>query len=317
MLTKAICLLTLPVLCFAMNPALGQEPAKRILMIAGAPSHAYGSHEHYAGLRVLQDSLQASGLPVEVTVVRGWPEDPAMITDADSIVIYSDGGGGHPALPHLESLKERLQDGVGFVCLHYAVEVPPGDSGQFWLDALGGYFETHWSVNPHWTADFKSLPNHPITRGVQPFQSHDEWYFHMRFNPEAGTVTPILQAVAPEETMRRADGPHSGNVHVRRSVAAGDQQTVAWAFDRPDGGRSFGFTGGHFHWNWGTVDFRRTVTNAILWTAKLEVPEAGVDAVTLTAESLQENQDAPPPSDFDLNPIREQFRLAPATSQAE
>ncbi|TXH01385.1 MAG: hypothetical protein E6R05_05725, partial [Candidatus Moraniibacteriota bacterium] len=71
----------------------------------------------------------------------------------------------------------------------------------------------------------------------------------MRFPEGMKNVIPILTAVAPASTMQRADGPHSGNPHVRKEVAAGIPQHTAWAFERPDGGRSFGFTGGHFHWN--------------------------------------------------------------------
>jgi len=91
--------------------------------------------------------------------------------------------------------------------MHYAVEVPIGRAGVLMREAMGGYFETHWSVNPHWTADFKSLPKHPITRGVKPFTQKDEWYFHMRFQPEMKGVTPILSAHPPKETMNRKDGP--------------------------------------------------------------------------------------------------------------
>lgn len=302
----------------AATQASGAESGvKQILMIAGGPSHAYGAHEHYAGLRVLQDAIETSEQPVRVTVVRGWPSDPEQLAAADSIVIYSDGGGGHPALPHLQQLTEQLDRGCGLVCLHYAVEVPPGEAGDIWKNYLGGYFEIHWSVNPHWTAHFETLPQHPITRGVSPFQSHDEWYFHMRFRDQMEGVTPILQAVAPIETMRRPDGPHSGNAAVRRSVAAGEPQTVGWAYERGDGGRSFGFTGGHFHWNWGVVDFRRTVANAILWTAGLEIADEGNPAKTLSAESLLENQDGDPPADLDLDAIREQFQLTGHAPSAE
>jgi hypothetical protein len=49
-----------------------------------------------------------------------------------------------------------------------------------------------WSVNPVWHAEYKSLPEHPVTQGVQPFDTADEWYFHMRFSPEGGTLLPIL-----------------------------------------------------------------------------------------------------------------------------
>ena len=89
-----------------------------------------------------------------------------------------------------------MDKGIGLVCIHYAVEVPKGEIGDRMLDWLGGYFEPNWSVNPHWTASFDELPEHPITRGVEPFEINDEWYYHMRFRPEMEGVTPILTDVA-------------------------------------------------------------------------------------------------------------------------
>jgi len=41
----------------------------------------------------------------------------------------------------------------------------------------------NWSVNPHWTAKYEKFPDHPISRGVKPFEINDEWYYHMRFRP--------------------------------------------------------------------------------------------------------------------------------------
>ncbi|MEI6196189.1 MAG: hypothetical protein WCS42_17855, partial [Verrucomicrobiota bacterium] len=57
-----------------------------------------------------------------------------------------------------------------------------------------------------------------------------------------------------------------------------------------DGGRGFGFTGGHFHRNWGNEDFRRVVLNGILWVAKVEVPPDGVKS-TVTAADLEQSLD--------------------------
>ena len=149
------CLLTAIVLSVV---ASGDAFAKQnILMIAGNPSHGYGSHEHYAGLKVLQEAIEASSDNVEVTVVKGWP-DEQKIAAADSIVIYSDGGKRHVAMPHRDALRKRLADGCGFACIHYAVEMVPGESGDDWVEMLGGHFEINWSVNPHWVADFKTLP---------------------------------------------------------------------------------------------------------------------------------------------------------------
>ncbi|MBM3847863.1 MAG: hypothetical protein FJ405_16455 [Verrucomicrobia bacterium] len=82
--------------------------------------------------------------------------------------------------------------------------------------------------------------------------------------------------------MNRPDGPHSGNPAVRASVARGDQQVVMWSTERPDGGRGFGFTGGHFHRNWADDNFRKVFLNALLWIAKVEVPTEGVQSMVST-----------------------------------
>ena len=180
-------------------------------------------------------------------------------------------------MKHLDQFEKLIDDGVGVVCMHYAVEVPKGRAGNLMLEATGGYFETHWSVNPHWKAEIKTLPKHPITRGVKPFIQDDEWYFHMRFQPEMKGVTPILSAHPPESTMKRKDGPHSNNPHVRKAMAAGKIQHIGWAYERPGGkGRGFGTTGAHYHHTWDSHDWRTLILNAIAWTAGVEVPKNGV-----------------------------------------
>ncbi len=188
-----------------------------------------------------------------------------------------------------------MRRGVGLACIHYGVEVPKGISGQRFLNWIGGYFETDWSVNPHWLAKFDSFPEHPTTRGVEPFEVQDEWYYHMRFSDQMTRVVPLLTAMPPEESLVRKDGPHEGNPTVRKSVLEDKQpQHLAWAFTRGDGkGRGFGFTGGHFHNNWQNDSFRKLVLNSIVWTAHVEVPGSGVDSATPTEEDLAANQDEP------------------------
>jgi putative membrane-bound dehydrogenase-like protein len=296
------------------NAASGAEPNKRIVFIAGGPSHDFGSHEHYAGCRILADTVKRTIPNVQCEVVRnGWPADDGLLDSADTIVIYSDGGGGHPSLSHLERLKKQMDRGAGLVCIHYAVEVPKDRGGPEFLQWLGGYFETHWSVNPHWTARFDALPKHPVTTGVQPFETNDEWYFHMRFREGMKNVTPILSAVAPEATMNRPDGPHSGNPDVRRAVANKEPQHVAWASERANGGRSFGYTGGHFHWNWGRTEPTRLVANAILWTAHIDIPESGAKVEPIEVTKLIENQDEAVPANFNPAGISKQFNIPAGT----
>lgn len=264
---------------------------KKVLLIAGPPSHGPGFHEHHAGVLLLQKCLAGtSGL--KTTVFNGWPVDPAAFAGADAIIIFSDGGVKHIALQNdrLAVLDQATARGAGLGFLHYAVE-PTKEKGQAeFLRWVGGAFETHWSVNPHWDAAFTALPNHPVTRGVKPFTLRDEWYFHLRFVDGTPGVTPLLTAKPDASTTTRPDGAHSGNPAMRAAVARGEPQTVAWSFTRPDGGRGFGLTGAHYHSNWGNESFRRLVLNAILWLAKMEVPPDGV-ASSVTAADLAANLD--------------------------
>ncbi|MCA9061396.1 MAG: ThuA domain-containing protein, partial [Planctomycetaceae bacterium] len=299
------------------NIRLKKTPApKKVALIAGRPSHGYGAHEHKAGCMLHSDALNHAGIGVEASVyTNGWPEDDSVLDSADAIVIYCDGGGGHPFNSKLDRLDSVLKKGVGLVCIHYGVEVPKGPSGDAFLRWTGGYFETDWSVNPHWVGDFTDLPQHEITTGVKSFSINDEWYYHMRF-AEDGPVESILADLPPSNTLvrdngelARPDGPHSNNEAVRKAVLVDKEpQTVAWARTRRDGGRGFGFTGGHFHWNWGNRQFRTLVLNAIVWTAHGQVPAGGMPSKTLTVEDLQANQDEKVPDDF--NPERIQSMLS-------
>ena len=265
----------------------------KVVFLAGPPSHGPGDHEHRAGCLLLQSCLDhVPGITSEV-YSNGWPQDPAAaFAGAATVVIYSDGGGGHPFLQadRLQTIAKLMNQGVGLVCLHYAVE-PTKESGEKeFLEWIGGCFEVDWSVNPTWTPRFQPLPKHPITRGVHPPDIMDEWYFHMRFPKDKKGVTAILSAVPPASTMNRPDGPHEGNPAVREAVKRGEPQIVAWACERPNGARGFGFTGGHYHRNWANDDFRKLVLNAIVWTAKAKVPSDGI-ASQVTPEQMRANLD--------------------------
>ena len=296
--------LTLIAVCVWPLGALAAD--KKIVLIAGKPSHGPGAHEHRAGCLLLQKCL--AGFPgVKVFVYDGgWPtkqvdgqtvDNDAVLEDADAIVIYSDGGAKHPALvgEHLATLGRQIKRGAGLGALHYAVE-PTKDKGQAeWLDWIGGAFEINWSVNPHWDGNFKALPVHAVTRGVKPFTTNDEWYFNMRFRAGMKGVTPILSDVPPPSTMSRPDGAHSGNPGIRELVANQTPQHVMWVTENANGSRGFGFTGGHHHASWQKEDQRKLVLNAILWLAKVEVPKDGV-ASTVTAADIAANLDPKPPA---------------------
>ncbi len=270
---------------------------KSIVMIAGTPSHGPAQHEHNAGILLLKKCLEqgvADQVDIKHHLNGEWPSQEEL-SAADTVVIYADGGARHPALQEgrLAQLDKEMKRGCGFLTLHYAVEPTIEKGNKEFIDWMGGCFEINWSVNPHWEANFKELPAHPISEGVKPFSTNDEWYFFMRFRKGMEGVTPILSDVAPESTMSRPDGHHSGNPAVRESVKKGEKQHVAWACERADGGRGFGFTGGHFHQSWANDEQRKLVLNAILWTAKAKIPADGV-ASSVTEEDMKANLDLKP-----------------------
>jgi len=151
---------------------------------------------------------------------------------------------------------------------------------------MGGYFETFWSVNPWWTPKFTKFPKHPVARGVEPFSVRDEWYYHMRFVGDMAGVTPVLSDVPPPTTAQEKPSARGGNADVFKAVSKGSPQHMAWAYDRPDGGRGFGFTGLHLHDNLGNDSFRTVLLNAVAWVTKLDVPESGVSSATPDEDQL-------------------------------
>lgn len=273
---------------------------RKVVFVAGVRSHAYGSHDHWAGSLLLSQWLREGHPQIETVVHRnGWPADPNAFDGASAVVIYSDGGANHPAVGHLDTLGALMNKGVGLVLLHYGVEVEEETAGQQFLDWTGGYFKIHWSVNPHWLLQVTSLPEHPITRGVKPFQTHDEWYYHMQFREGMKGVTPILTALPPASSLSRPDGTHSGNPHARAAVLdRREPQHMAWATERADGGRGFGFTGGHWHWNWGHPMQRKLVLNAIAWAAHADVPAGGIETRRVTIEDLEANPEEDVPTSW-------------------
>lgn len=266
-----------------------RQVQKRVVFIAGSCSHGRGEHEYKAGCLLLAKQLQEQVPSLQTQVYTdGWPQDPAAFRNVAAVIFYVDGGDVHPVNTHLQEIDKLMKKGVGLACLHYAIEVPKGKPGNYFLDWIGGFFETYWSVNPVWTAEFKTLPNHPITRGVNPFMIQDEWYYHMRFPEKMEEITPILSAVPPASTLRRPDGSHGNNPYVR--AEKGKPQIVAWCRERPDGGRGFGFSGGHYHRVWADDNYRKLVLNAITWLARVDVPMSGVNSQTPTQAEIAANQ---------------------------
>ncbi len=277
-------------LCFLAAACLGlvslTSPVRaadtKIVLMAGTPSHAPREHEFNAGVLLLEKCLDK--IPgIDATAhLNGWPKDPKAFDGAAAVLLFMDGGSGHPLIRdnHLEVMADLMAKGVGLACVHYAVEIPATKGGPELLEWIGGYYETGYSINPHWDAKLKLAADHPITNGVEPFTIRDEWYYDMRFPESPGNRVDILRATPPDETRTTDD----------TKAHPGREEILSWAIERPDGGRGFGFTGAHFHDNWANEDFRRLVLNALLWVAKVEVPKGGVES-TVAPEELELNLD--------------------------
>jgi Trehalose utilisation len=263
------------------------KDVKKIVFVADtAPHGPRGNHEFLAAAIYLARTINAQ-FPNAYAVVYTkdkWPKD---LKHADTIIVLLNHGGSAVNA----AVKEAVERGAGFMAIHYGVEVNKGEQGQQFLKWLGGYFEPEWSVNPWWKPDFKELPKHEVTRGVKPFKIEDEWYYHMRFVEGQKGVTPILAALPPLTTIQgggKTTSSHGGNPAVWEEVSAGKKQVMAWTYDRPEGGRGFGFTGLHKHENLGDDAFRTLLLNAVAWVSKLEVPAEGVKSKPLSRQDLEQ-----------------------------
>jgi type 1 glutamine amidotransferase len=262
----------LPISAFAAD---APAKTKKIVLIGMNRDHGPGEHEYAAGLAILAECLkQTPGVEVEVIHLgKGFPNDAAFLDKAEGastvVCFLRRAGDLFKKQEHRARIEALLKQGTGFVCLHWAVE---GDKkeGEPFMAALGGYYEPGYSDNPHNTTLVRPADGaHPIARGWKPFEARDEFYFKIRLLPDA---RPVVLAAELKG-------------HDRKEYK---DQTIGWVYERKESkgalgaGRSFGFTGCHFHVNFGIPEFRRLIVNGILWTAGIEVPESGAP-VELTA----------------------------------
>jgi type 1 glutamine amidotransferase len=240
------------------GPALA-EPKKKLLLVGQGPDgHPAETHEYMAGLRVLARCLEpVPGL--ELTTVRAdgaWEEGPGLIDKADGVVLFlAEGAKWVQADPQRHKALSRLAArGGGLVALHWAIGTKDAGPIDDYLQLLGG---CHGGPDRKYQVlEAKAEvadPKHPVTLGIRDFRVKDEFYYRLKFVRPEGTVTPLL-----------------------RVPIDGTKETVAWAWERPDGGRSFGFSGLHFHSNWHLPEYRRLVAQGVLWTVKLPIPAEGL-----------------------------------------
>ena len=267
---------------------LAAAETTNILFLAGGRSHASGDHEFRAGSMLLAKALnEQSGLRVKATVISGWPKDESVFEGVDAVIIYSD---GTSVIRHgWEKADTLAKSGVGLMFMHYAVHPSPQDGEKYYRPWIGGAFETGYSVNPHWVADLKALPNHPVSRGVTgSVVAFDEFYYNMRFIDDPKKLLHLATATPTKENLKRII-----NLWTQEGYEGiGKPQTLMWGIERDGGGRGIGYTGGHYHRNWAIDGVRQLVLNAIVWVAGMDVPEGGVKSLAVSEDQLNENLDS-------------------------
>jgi hypothetical protein len=232
-------------------------PKKLLLLGQGPDGHPPQTHEYVAGLKVLHRCLK--DVPdLEVTQLRAdepWKEGPELMERADGVVLYlAEGAKWLQAVPkRLEALKKLAARRGGIVVLHWAMgtkDAGPIDAALPLLGALHGGPDRKYKVLE---TDLTPVDvKHPILTGIGPIKVKDEFYYRLKVVKAEG-VQPLL-----------------------RAQIDGEAEMVAWAFRRPDGGRSFGFSGLHFHDNWRVKEYRRLVAQGVLWTLDLPIPKEGL-----------------------------------------
>lgn len=285
---RIILLLTLSILS-----SFTASAKKKVLFLAGKPSHANGEHEFRAGCMLLADALNESGADIEAKVhFYGWPKDESIFDGVDACIIYADAGGRFGE--KYAFLDKKVKEGMGIMFMHYGVHPPKQVGKKYFTDWIGAYMTDEISVNPHWIADLVPEKSHPIARGMkESFTAYDEFYFNMQIptKAECDCYHPVATAIpTPEKIVK-----YINMWNAEGAKCFGTKQALMWcrAPDAGKGGRGIGFVGGHYHRNWAIDEFRKLVLNAIVWVARAEVPKDGVKSKTITLEMLNKNLDRP------------------------
>ena len=280
---------------FVCSCLIGYSQAKKksILFLAGKDSHGLGAHEFIAGCKLLANCINKSGLnaTAKVVEIEKWGKDNSIFEGVDCIVIYCDGFKGHPLYKHdrFKFIDGLMKKGVSIGFMHYACSVPK-EKGDFFKSWIGGHYLRYYSYNPHWTCKAILKKGHPCCSGVKPFELLDEWYFNMAFATNM-KIDHVLKGIPCDKARQgklKGGWPRGPFKHI--TDASGRQETLLWTVDRKDGGRGFGFTGGHFHHNWKNDDLRKLMLNTILWSAKVKIPKDGVASKTPTEEEMKANR---------------------------
>ena len=157
-----------------------------------------------------------------------------------------------------------MKKGTGMVCIHYTLYGTRQLEAPKLLEWIGAYYDFEGHGSTHWVSQKPQVLTpvtsyHPASRGWTGFTLKENELYHNLLFSQENCAVPILRTTFEDRKTKK------NNEHI-----------VAWALERKDGGRGFGFGGGHFYRMWLNEDCRKMMLNAIVWTAKIDVPKEGV-----------------------------------------
>ena len=220
-----------------------------------------------AGVRLVAKLFQSRG-GLQAVVVQAdnpWRDGPELLDGADGAVIFLTEGAKWVTedADRLAAFQRLAKRGGGLSVLHWGMGAREAASLADFVQLFGcchGGPDRKYKVL---TATITpSSAGHPVLSGLAPIKVHDEFYGTLKQPAQVERLVPLIQVPID-----------------------GDNQTVNWAWERPDGGRSFGFSGLHYHDNWKLTEYRRLVLQGVLWSVCQPIPTGGL-AVDVTEADL-------------------------------
>ncbi len=262
------------VACFLLLSSLPAFATKHLLIIGQKTSdgHPATTHEFMAGANVLTELLKPFP-EIETQVVDGdepFAGGPKLIDAADGVALFVTQGAQwmqtDPA--RFEALKRLAKRGGAVIAIHWSVGAKEAQYIQGQLDLLGATRGGEQRKYQKLEVTLKRPdPAHPVVRGISNLKVYDEFYYAL---DQAPGIHPLLTA----------------NID-------GKDETAGWVWERPDGGRAFGFVALHFHSNWQLPEYRRFVVQGVLWSLKQPIPEGGAN-VDIDSKKLELDGVLPP-----------------------
>lgn len=232
---------------------------KRVLLLGQKPdNHPAGSHEYMAAVRLMAKLMQNRG-GLQTVIVQAdnpWRDGPELLDGADGAVVFLTEGARWVSedADRLAAFQRLAQRGGGLSVLHWGMGTREAAPVENFVNLFGlchGGPDRKYKVL---TATVRpTAEKHPVLSGLAPLKVHDEFYYALKRPAQVERLTPLIQVSIDDE-----------------------DQTVGWAWERPDGGRSFGFSGLHFHDNWKHAEYRRLVLQGIMWSVSQPIPVAGL-----------------------------------------